>query len=290
MGEERGLSYYASVMTSENPAPNAAPEPDRPRSIEDWVAAVGETAVFFTRLPWPAGGKPRFALAQRMPTLAVLGLAIGVAGGIDLAIARWLGAAPWLAAAIGLLTILAITGALHEDGLADTADALGPPMASRERRLAIMRDSRIGTFGALALVFSIVLRGGVLVQLTMVNAGLALLSLAAVHALSRAALAWPLHRLAAARPDGLAAATGRATSGDAGVTLCIGAGLAFLLLLGVAPSAALVVPVAAIAATLLVTAFVEARFGGNTGDTLGATQQVVEIVALIAIALCAGRG
>lgn len=280
VSEGRGLSYNRITMTSENP--------EQPRNVEEWLAALGETATFFTRLPFSFSAAPRFRLAQRLPTLPVLGIAIGLAAGIDLAIARWLGAGPILAAFVGLLTAIVITGALHEDGLADTADALGPPGASVERRLEILRDSRIGAFGALALIFSVGMRVAALSQLAARDAGVALLALVAAHTLSRAAIAWPLGALEPARGDGLGAGSGQPTTNDVAITVAIGGGFSVLILLGVSPLAVVLAPVAAFAVAWGMVPLARARFGGYTGDVLGATQQVTEIAALVVIAMCVG--
>lgn len=267
-------------MTSENP--------ERPRNVEEWLAALGETATFFTRLPFNFSGAPRFRLAQRLPTLPVLGIGIGLAAGIDLAVAQWLGAGPILAAFVGLLTAMVVSGALHEDGLADTADALGPAAATVERRLEILRDSRIGAFGALALIFSVGARVAALAQLAARDAGLALLALVAAHALSRAAIAWPMGALEPARGDGLGANTGQPTTNDVGIALAVGGGVAFLMLLGVSPMSAVLAPAIVFAIAWGMVPLARERFGGYTGDVLGATQQVTEVAALVVVAMCVG--
>jgi adenosylcobinamide-GDP ribazoletransferase len=276
----RGLSYNRRTMTSENP--------ERPRTVEEWLAALGETATFFTRLPFNFSGAPRFRLAQRLPTLPVLGVGVGLAAGVDLAIAQWLGAGPILAAFVGLLTAIVISGALHEDGLADTADALGPPDATVERRLEILRDSRIGAFGALALIFSLGIRVAALAQLAARDAGVALLALVAAHTLSRAAIAWPMGALEPARGDGQGAGVGQPTTNDVGITLVIGGAIALLMLLGISPIAAVAAPAIVFAIAWGMVPLARERFGGYTGDVLGATQQVTEIAALVVVAMCVG--
>jgi adenosylcobinamide-GDP ribazoletransferase len=274
-------------MASENPTP-AGDGP--PRSVADWLQALGEAAAFFTSVSLRAGA-PRFRPADTLPVWPVVGLAIGLAAGIDLAIARWLGAAPWLAATIGLLTGVVLTGALHEDGLADTTDAFGAPNADVARRLDILRDSRIGVFGALAIGFSLLLRVTALAQVAAVaGSGAGVLALAAAHALSRAVLAWPINAATPARGDGLGAGLGVADTTVAAWTLAIGGALAFLCLLFVSPLAALLAPPLAVALAAGATTVMRERIGGYTGDTLGATQQVVEIVLLILAALCVGPG
>ena len=277
-------------MPSETPDPLGRDDPAPPRTPEDWLQALGEAVAFFTCLPLGRHA-PRFRAADILPVWPVAGLAIGLAAGVDLAVARWLGAAPWLAAAVGLLTGVMLTGALHEDGLADTTDAFGAPNADSARRLEILRDSRIGTFGALAIGFSLLLRVAALAQIAAVaGTGAALLTLAAVHALSRAAMVWPINGSKPARSDGLGAALGKPDAAIAGWTLAIGGALAFVCLVGVTPLAALLSPPLAVAMAAGATAVARDRIGGYTGDTLGATQQVVEIAVLVLVALCVGGG
>jgi adenosylcobinamide-GDP ribazoletransferase len=277
-------------MTSENPQPSGSSDGGRPRAPRDWLQALGEAAAFFTCLPL-GNAPPRFRAAEIVPAWPVVGLAIGLAAGLDLAIAHGLGAAPWLAAAIGLMTGVLLTGALHEDGLADTADALGAPGASRSRRLEILRDSRIGTYGALALGFSLLLRAAALAQIVDTRGGgAALLALAAAHALSRGAIVWPLNASQPARSGGLGAALGAPGPTTAALALAFGGGLAFACLIGVAPLAALLAPPLAFALAAGASAVARHSLGGYTGDTLGATQQVVEIAILVLAALCLGGG
>jgi len=284
------LSYNHRTMASENPDPLGQDARAAPRTPEEWLQALGEAAAFFTCLPL-GSRTPRFRAVDTLPAWPVVGLAIGLAAGIDLAIARWLGAAPWLAAVVGLLTAVVLTGALHEDGLADTTDAFGVANADRTRRLEILRDSRIGTYGALALMFSLLLRVAALTQITVVaGTGAGLLALAATHALSRAAMAWPINGSKPARSDGLGAALGSPQAAIVGWTLAIGGGIAFVALLAVAPLAALLAPPLAVAMAAGVTSVARDKIGGYTGDTLGATQQVVEITVLVLVALCVGGG
>lgn len=277
-------------MASDSPDPIEPAARTTPRTLEDWLQAVGEAAAFFTCLPLGRGA-PRFRAVDTLPIWPVVGLAIGLAAGIDLAIARWLGAAPWLAAVVGLLTGVVLTAALHEDGFADTADAFGVANIDCTRRLDILRDSRIGTYGALALIFSLLLRVAALTQIIVVaGTGAGLLALAATHALSRAAMAWPINGSKPARSDGLGAALGSPRAAIAGWTLAIGGGIAFVALLAVAPLAALLSPPLAVALAAGITSVARDKIGGYTGDTLGATQQVVEIAVLVLVALCVGGG
>ena len=229
---------------------------------------------FLTRLPAPGwvGHEPdRLARASRY--FPIVGLVIGALGG-----AVWLAASlvlpGFLAAGLTLGALLIVTGALHEDGLADCCDGLGGGGA-RERALEIMRDSRIGVFGAAGLIIALGLRWGALASLTPWEGAAALLIALAA---GRAAMTVMLARGAYARRDGAAreAAFGVST-GEAAIAAAIA--LAAGLLLG-GPMGAI-----AAAAPLLIAfgwlAYVTRRLGGYTGDTLGAMEQIGQIAALL---------
>jgi adenosylcobinamide-GDP ribazoletransferase len=234
-----------------------------------------EAFLLLTRLPVPGRVEPRGARAAWAWPLA--GAAVGLLAAAAAALALGLGLTPAIAAGLALATQALATGALHEDGLADSADGLWGG-GTRERRLEIMRDSRIGSYGALALVLSVLIRWSALSAL--LAQGAAWGPLIAIGALSRWPLAAMLWALPPAREGGLSRLVGR----PGGATVAI-AGLAALIvaLLSVgarAPSAALAV----LAVTLLWTLFVRSRLGGQTGDTCGASQQIGEMAALLALA------
>ncbi|WP_422376059.1 adenosylcobinamide-GDP ribazoletransferase [Roseibium sp.] len=172
---------------------------------------------------------------------------------------------------IGLLA--ATTGALHEDGLSDLADGFFGG-ATRDRRLEIMKDSRIGAFGALALIVSVVLRVTLLAALwqRFSPADAALLFLSG-EALSRALLVWQWRALPQARPDGLAARFGKPDAATLKGALLVTLPLllpAFLLLS--LPAFLLALSLAAVTA-FAVGALARDKIGGVTGDVLGAIQQ-----------------
>ena len=192
----------------------------------------------------------------------------------------------WLAAVLAVGAGVMITRALHEDGLADTADGLGPHALEPARRLEIMRDSRNGTFGVLALALTVLIKVACLAQF---SSATGLVVLIAAHALSRAVIAYPLLAYAPVHADGLGARAGKPTDNDVWLTIALGAGLAFLLLLGKGFFAALLAPLAAIAAAWWASRWIAQRIGGYTGDTLGAVQQKAEIVFLVVAALLIGR-
>jgi adenosylcobinamide-GDP ribazoletransferase len=240
---------------------------------------------FFSRLPLPAlpgetdpHGLPDFARLVRVVPL--VGLILGGLAGLLLigAAALW---PPLVASLIAVGAAIVITGAFHEDGLADTADSMGA--STIERRLEIMKDSRIGTFGASALIIGIGLKVAALAGLlAAAGAGRTALALAAAGAVSRTAALGLAAHLKPARSDGAGFAGGSPPM-ESWTNACIVAALLSLLAW---PAAGLVGVVAAgIAAAVLVIAairFADAHVGGQTGDIAGATQQVIEIAVLLA--------
>ncbi|GAB4511352.1 MAG: adenosylcobinamide-GDP ribazoletransferase [Roseibium sp.] len=234
---------------------------------------------FFSRLPLPSvnaaddpAAAPDFTRIARAAPLAgaVIALPAAAAGMLlgytllpDLAVA---------ALTAGLLA--ATTGALHEDGLSDVADGFFGG-ASREKRLQIMKDSRIGAFGALALIVTSILRIVLLAALwqRFGPADAALLFIGS-EALSRAFLVWQWHKLPLARPEGLAARFGKPQwrtaiqAMMAVLPVLIPAALILSL-----PALALGIGLAA-AAAQLTGSLARDKIGGITGDVLGAIQQL----------------
>jgi len=244
-----------------------------------WGRDLLIAAGLFTR--WPVGHEAAIAAneaAEALRASPLIGLAVGIAGAAAYAIACLLGLAPALAALLALAVMIAATGALHEDGLADFADALGGGTA--EDRLAIMRDSRLGSYGVLALLFSLGLRAGALSEIA--RPGAAASALVAAAALSRGLLPLLAHTLAPVREGGLGAFFARPSQEATAAAAAIGA-LAALVLLGfLAGALALVL---ALAATAAVAALARSRLGGYTGDVLGAAQQAAETGVLLAAAI-----
>ncbi len=217
-------------------------------------------------------------LGHSLGLAPLVGILLGLAGGAVFWLASSLGLPPLAA---GLLTVLAtflLTGGLHEDGLADVADGFGGGQ-DQKRKLAIMRDSRIGSYGSAALIFSVALRAAALSAVADPTA--VCLALIAAHSVSRGLLPAIMYSLPLARPDGLAATVGQAP-GQA-VILAIGtAVIAAVSSLGVALGAAALM-IGAIA-TLFVSWLARRQIGGYTGDVLGAAQQGSEAAILIAAA------
>jgi adenosylcobinamide-GDP ribazoletransferase len=231
---------------------------------------------FLTRLPLPgADHVDGETLARSSLWFPVVGAVVGgVGGGVLVAAARvW---PPLVAAVLALLATVLLTGAFHEDALADAADGLGGGV-TRERALAIMKDSRIGSYGAVALVLVLSGRIACLAAMEPMEGARALIG---AHVLGR----WsslPLMRLLPyARIDGSARPFVGAVTGLrlVGGTL-LAAGLA-----GPALGArTLPAGLAAVAVTALAARYFRARLGGITGDCLGATNQIVELITYLTV-------
>jgi adenosylcobinamide-GDP ribazoletransferase len=263
--------------------PNAAR-----RAIDDLLACLR----FFSRLPFPAAPSGQDAYAapdlSRLALMApIAGALIGSIGALALWIAYALGLPPLVSAGLATGVLALTTGALHEDGLADVADGFGGG-ATRERKLAIMRDSRIGAFGAIALALSLILRVGALSALLEHSPGRGAAALVLAGAASRAFCLLPLALLPPARADGLGAGVGvgprRAVA--AGLVALIVAAALGLLALGL--GSALLAWCLALAAALTMSAIARRQIGGQTGDVAGAAQQLAEIACLCGLLI--GRG
>lgn len=188
------------------------------------------------------------------------------------------GLPPVLAAVVSLGASVMLSGAMHEDGLADTADGFWGGWTAA-RRLEIMKDSHIGTYGVIALVLSLLARWAALWLLLQQSGATALAAIVAAAALSRAAMAGVMWALPNARRSGLAHDVGRMTGRTALLAVAWATGIACLLLGWSAFGALFWL----LAATLVMGFLARARIGGQTGDVLGATQQVTEIAVLLSI-------
>jgi adenosylcobinamide-GDP ribazoletransferase len=234
------------------------------RLFNDFWVAVS----FFTRLPIPTL-HGTIDMARALAFAPLVGVGVGLMGALAFLGARALGLPVMACALIAIAVATAMTGALHEDGLADCADGLGGRNANA--RLEIMKDSRIGSFGAITLIIAIGLRAAAIVTLTD-----PLLGLIAAHAGARGGLALTLRVLPPARQDGLAAMVGKPDSRTAFVALALALGL--VLWAGGA------IPAIAGAAIGWLTLFLAKRWiGGVTGDVLGAQAVLVEISILLAL-------
>lgn len=243
------------------------------------LARPGDIVLAFallTRLPLPQAPGARGGRAAWAWPLAGLGVAtLAALGG---AMATALGLPAPLAALATLAVLVATTGAMHEDGLADTADGLWGGW-TRERRLEIMRDSRIGTYGVIALVLSLGARWAALWGLFEAGPGMAVTAVLTAAALSRATMPALMAALPPARADGLSKNVGTVPRPTVALALGIAA-LTALLLTGWGAFGAIFWAAAAALALGLVA---RRKIGGQTGDILGATQQMAEIAVLFSL-------
>lgn len=215
-------------------------------------------------------------LSRAAPLFGIVGLLIGVATACV-----WLVAAsllpPLVAAGVAIAFGVWLTGGLHEDGFADCADGLGTNRSGDEA-LTIMRDSRVGTYGATALILTVGLRWAALAVLTATTGALALVI---SHCVARAAIALPLRFSTYVRPSG----TGSLVSDGITTTeLVVATAVALVIATLLGGSAGLFAAFAGfVAATVALLGF-ERRIGGYTGDALGGMEQTAEIVVMVALA------
>jgi adenosylcobinamide-GDP ribazoletransferase len=181
---------------------------------------------------------------------------------------------------LALATTILVTGAIHEDGLADMADGLGGGR-TKDQKLEIMRDSRIGTYGACALIISLVLRWSALA--TIGKPGSVAAALSVSHVAARAALSGFMWLVPPARTDGLSAGAGRPPNQSALIAIGLGT---LCLAFGFGLSKAIVAVILLSLVGLMLARLVTRQVGGQTGDILGALEQIGEIaIMLMAAAL-----
>jgi adenosylcobinamide-GDP ribazoletransferase len=265
------------MLSAENISSPAPPDAPSGRNSRDfWLRPVREffaAVQFLTRLP-----VPRFAFTPDLIfTSAKFYPVVGVVVAIGAIIVERLlrGHLPASVAALVVLAYLVIvTGGFHEDGLADAIDGLGGGW-TRERKLEIMRDSRIGSYGSLALVLSLVARWQLLALLPRAHFAAYLL---AAHALCRWTTLPLAMALPSARKDGLGVQlASRFTAASLIIATIIACGVA-----GAVLRLHAIAPVVAVSAVTFLTAlFYRAKLGGVTGDCFGATNQLAEIAVYL---------
>jgi adenosylcobinamide-GDP ribazoletransferase len=253
----------------------------RPRDLLTELLAA---FLLLTRLPAAYVGRPRVPsdIGRCVWAFPIVGLAVNALGAIVYWLAYRLGMPPLLAAAWTLAATMLATGALHEDGLADTADGFGGG-ATPSRKLEIMRDSHIGSYGALALLLSVVVRTAAIAALDQPHR--VMLGFCAAGMLGRSGIIVLLLVVAPARNNGLGAAMGRAGvwRSTAGLVM---AAVVCLVALRAEPAVAVIV--AALGASLAVASLAQRQIGGHTGDVLGAGEVIAECVVLSVAASAVG--
>lgn len=246
-----------------------------------YLQDIAVAMVLLTRLPIPALPKHAFDRQARAAwAFPLVGLVVAlIAGGVGVGLLS-LGLPAAASAGILLAVQITLTGAMHEDGLADSVDGLWGGF-DRERRLEIMKDSAIGTYGVLALILSVGLRW---VALTMLlSSGISAVLIAAI--LSRAILPVIMTSLPAARRSGLSHSVGMPNKKASALALGIGVALATVLM-----GPVITLPmVTAYCCVFALCRIALAKIGGQTGDILGASQQITEVIVLLGLAATAGQ-
>ena len=205
------------------------------------------------------------------------GIAVSLIAGLITMIGLWIGLSAPIAAALWIGATIVLTGAMHEDGLADCADGFWGGF-EKARRLEIMKDSQIGTYGVLALVLAIGLRW--LLTAALIAADNWFWSLLAIETLSRAIMPLIMHALPHARSDGLSHAQGRPPLNAVSIAVGVGFVIALLCLGWGAFKIAVLLAVS----TAAIAKLADIKIGGQTGDVLGASQQIAMIIGLMTLA------
>ena len=236
----------------------------------DLPAAIG----LLTRLPVKVDTDAAIARgAGSAWAYPLVGAMLGMAGAVVATICGALGLTASLTAGILLAFSIIITGAMHEDGLADSADGLWGGW-DKARRLEIMKDSRIGVYGVCAIGLTLLLRWAALT--TIVELGGYWAALIAVGATSRATMVVLMATMPNARGTGLSKSVGQ--PGANTMWAAVGIAAIFAVILGL-PEILLI----AAAVTLACGLIARAKIGGQTGDILGGTQQINEVILLAAV-------
>jgi adenosylcobinamide-GDP ribazoletransferase len=277
----------------------AGPESDE-REWRERASGLGAEILrclrFYSRLPVPSlafepnphGAPDASAMARILPLAGAL---IGLVPAAVLVLGLALGFGPWLSAALSVTALTLATGAMHDDGLADTTDGFGGG-ATSERRLAIMRDSRIGSFGASALILAFALRIGALAAVAArIDAFAAAVAVVLTASLSRTAGLVLLALLPPARPDGVSHAFGRPAREDLWIAAAVAGALTVLLgLPSELPVLGLVLMMGLSAAVAFAVARASERLiGGQTGDVVGASQPLAEVACLLGLLIGLGH-
>jgi len=242
------------------------------------LAELRGVLMLLTRLPMGGQGPP--PLSEGVWALPLAGLLLGLAAAGVWGLALALGLPSLAAALLALAATMLLTGGLHEDGLADVADGFGGGR-DRAEKLAIMRDSRVGSYGVLALVLAVGLKAAALAPLAATApTGGAVIVAAAVW--SRALMGPVLALMAPARAEGLGAAAGKPAGALVLTGLLLGAAICGVVLSGGGGIIVAIALLGGIAGAIGVAMLARAQVGGYTGDVLGAVQQAAEIGVILA--------
>ncbi|MEM7426216.1 MAG: adenosylcobinamide-GDP ribazoletransferase [Pseudomonadota bacterium] len=258
---------------------------DKSGARAGWAGDILLCLAFLSRLPVPVPGGHGRALSAAMRAFPAAGTLLGAMGGLICAAALWLSLPPAVAGIIAIIVLLFITGGLHEDGLADVADGFGGG-ATEERKLEIMKDSRIGSYGVLALGSVLLLKAAALAAILSDGPGTweIVAMFAGLGALSRTCCVSLMATTANARGGGLASSAGQPSSGAHRIALASGILIAGVFLVHTfSTTAAIAVFIVCAAAFALVRSLAVRQIGGHTGDVAGAVQVATETAMLVCL-------
>ncbi|MBT1444390.1 adenosylcobinamide-GDP ribazoletransferase [Shewanella sp. JM162201] len=250
------------------------------RELELFLLAL----TFFTRIPVPVrldNSPERLNRASRY--FGLVGTLVGLLSALVFFLAQFVFPAS-VAVVLAMIGSVVLTGGFHEDGLADTADGFGGAF-ERERKLEIMKDSRVGSYGSLALVLALLLKFQLLSELALYSVSSVVGGLILGHTLSRAFAASIIfnHDYVREDEDSKAKPLAQSMHWDEVLFLTISAAVICLLFTGVTATV-VILGVLFVARTLLAR-WQYRQIGGYTGDTLGACQQILELCVYLALLL-----
>jgi len=262
---------------------DAAPEVIEEQPIEkvnqDWMDDLQVCLTSLTRIPIPGGlviSNPSLAQATRF--FPVIGALIGLIGVIVVTVSDVLGLPFGASILIALLSLSFITGGVHEDGLADTADAIAGRVNGLEQQLESTRDRRVSTVGVLSLIFAVALKWAALTTLSVSGAAVALFTMAVV---SRGALPIYMRYMIPAERDGISTSAERPEFDRATISVILTLIVSFFTV-GFWPTISIIIVLVVVTGAAVWG--LKRLFSNHTGDVFGALQQISEICVILTIA------
>jgi len=247
--------------------------------LAGWMDDLLFAIIFLTRVPVPAGAAAKSQpLATAMRVFPLAGAMIGAVGGLVFVLASLLGAPNLLCGFLALAALVILTGGLHEDGFADIADGFGGGY-ERQRKMDIMRDSRVGTYGGAALMLSIAIRAVAAGSMEPLDA---LAAMIASAALGRGLIPISMTLYLSARSDGVGASSGYPTESSTWTSILLALLIA---LLALGPGEGFLCFIVGVVGVCGLAAFAKRQIGGYTGDVLGAGAQLVDILVLVTVCM-----
>lgn len=255
--------------------------------LKQQIACFLLAVSFFTRIPIPANTPfSKQLLSQSSRYFSSIGWIVGSIG----AIAFWFSTQLFpvaISIVLSMLTTILLTGAFHEDGLADSADGIGGGMTI-EKKLLIMKDSRLGTYGAIALWGALLLKFVTLQELALIGSLHVMLAFVILHPLSRAVAGSLIYDMAYVRDDDAKAKPVAEQQRTSDLLILILLGCLPLLLLPL--NTALILLIIQLLLRFMAKRYLNSRLGGCTGDALGAVQQVSEVVGYLVLLALLSHG